>query len=40
MKEYETVRNRVVTEIEKAKFELENKRDIILSSADMSSKKW
>ncbi len=38
--QYRTVRNRVVTEIEKAKFEHEKKCDIILSSTDTSSKKW
>ncbi len=38
--QYRTVRNRVVTEIEKAKFEHGKKRDIILLSTDMSSKKW
>ncbi len=38
--QYRTVRNRVVTEIEKAKFEHEKKCDIILSSTDTSYKKW
>ncbi len=38
--QYKRVRNRVVTEIEKAKFEHEKKRDIMLSSTDMSPKKW
>ncbi len=37
---YRTVRNRVVTEIEKAKFEHEKKCDVILLSTDMSPKKW
>ncbi len=38
--QYRTVRNRIVTEIEKAKFEHENKSDIMLSSTNMSPKKW
>ncbi len=38
--QYRTVRNRIVTEIEKAKFKHEKKCDIILTSTDMSPKKW